>query len=306
MYGAALEARRAPFADDLQPYEIETNLLGSTILGAGFGTAFKGAPYLLPFSRSTAGKVARIAKREKVDKTFKDDGTVSLDDPKAVGQAVDDEFYDAAVTDYIPSPAKTVLNDKAMPKFVKEIIAKLSYNASIPLKGQAAGATPQSVAQMKVTHHGTAFQYENVMRTLHANEIGRAKPKQFMGVYAPSNFDDWYEETMRRYINMNSADPAVATRAREGLSDFQKQAHTFHKRMMDEYDMDARFVGLLQDDNALRGRIGTVNAALSKKEKILADLSDVRKERRSLSPKQAALETQVKAEVAALKNKSLN
>ena len=302
MFAAATEARRAPSEYAHEPYEVEMNLAASTVLGGAIGGAFKGAPYMMPFGRSTANKVARIAKGEKIEKPFKDDGSVALDDGTKPAVKVGADEFDLEVNDFISTPMKRALGNKALPKSVKEAFVKLAYNQSLPLAGQKGKATPQSVAARKVTHMGSAFEYESSMRNLYAQQFGQGKAKQVMGVFLQSrkDFDAWYTDTMRRYINSMNPDPRISNKAKQGLTDEQKQAFTIHKNMMDQYDMDARYVGLLQDDKIIEDTITKYQKSMISKQKLIADLDDVRKERLSLTKKQQAKYDEVVEEIGKL------
>lgn len=302
MFAAATEARRAPSEYAPEPYEVEMNLAASTVLGGAIGGAFKGAPYMMPFGRSTANKVARIAKGEKIEKPFKDDGSVVLDDGTKEAVRIGDDEFDLEVNDFISTPAKRTLGNKLLPKSVKEKHAKLVYNQSLPLKGQKTKATPQSVVARKVTHMGSAHQYEDIMRTLYAQQFGQSKPKQLMGVYFQKTreLNSWYTDTMRRMIDAENPDPQISMKAKFGLTDQQKQAITVHKQMMQQYDADARFVGLLQDDATIKATIVKNQESLATKQKLLADLDDVRKERLSLTKKQQTTYDELVKEIGKL------
>lgn len=302
-FASTTEALRAPLDDAPDPYEAQLNLLASTVLGGAIGGGIKGAPYLMPFARSSANKVARMNRGEKISKTFADDGTVKLDDGTQAGVKIGDDEFDLEVNDFISSPAKRALGNPQLPKEVKSFFTRLSYNMSLPLRGQRGKATPQSVSSRKVTHMGAAHQYETAMRNLHAQELGKGeRAKKFMGLFLSDrrDFDSWYSSTIRRLIDSKSPDPSISLRAKENLTDAQKKAWTVHTDFMNKYDLDARYVGLLQDDATLTKSITEMQVRLKEKQKILDDLEDSRKERLSLTKKQQKLHDKITKEIDSL------
>jgi hypothetical protein len=291
LMGAAMEARRAPFDINLEG-EVATNLAMSTAFGAGLGGTFKALTYAKPFAQSTANKIARRARGEKVERTFNADGTVKLDDGKAPAVKLADDDYDFEVNDFISTPMKKELSDTNNPREIKEFFVKLAYNQSMTLKSQRKFATPMSVTAMKVTHNGVAFNYEDVLRGFYTRDtVGAERAPQLAGVFLQrtKDFDEWFNDTFTRYIQSKSADPAKAIKAKEGLTDAQKQAWTFHDDIIKSYDAEGRYVGAFGDDIRIKAQIKTFQKDVADKQQLIADLDDARKQNLTLTKKQQAL-----------------
>ena len=141
-YGVASEARRAPFAVADPDYESAMNIASSTAISGFFGGAFKGASYMRPFIESSAKKVGRLARGEKIKHIWGEDA-VNLDDGY-VGQSGGD--YDAVVGNPLGSPSQRALSDPSLPQEVKKAFVDLTFNSSVPLQGNRGSMATQSVA----------------------------------------------------------------------------------------------------------------------------------------------------------------
>lgn len=285
-YGAASEARRAPFAVADEDYESAMNIASTTALSALTGGVLKGATYTLPFMRSTAAK-ARAAVTGKPVKHFIDEkGNMSVS--RETDTPFNAKFYNP-----FGSPIQRLLSDKSIPQDVKEELVKLSYNSSVGLQGTAQQAMPQSVAQRMIPYDGMVREFHEEMANLYeGHAFGREKAGQFFGAFtremnpADNGFEEFVEDTFRRYILANSPDPQVARQARTALSDQQKKAFTLIKKFFDDFDADARFVGVLRDDAKIQGQMSKIDDLLDKKAKLVADIEDTVKAKAGGTKKQ--------------------
>jgi hypothetical protein len=294
-YGVASELRRAPFAVADAEFESASNIAASTALSGFFGGAFKGASYMQPFFKSSAAKVARVARGEKIKHVWADDG-VNLDDGY-VGQAGGD--YDAVVTNRLGSGSQQVLADADMPQDIKKMFFDLTYNSSVPVQGNRGSFAGQSVAQRAVTYEGTFRRVDMQMRDLHAQHIGvNDKAKSIAGVYSPftAEYDDFFADTFRRKILMESNDPAQVRMAKDGITEAQMRGVTLLRDTFKEIGEDATHHGVFKTNESIGKQIKTLEERINQKAEIIADLE----KKSTLSKKQFALKTRLENEQASI------
>lgn len=279
-YGIASELRRAPFAVADEPGETYANVAAATVFSAAFGGVMKGAPYAKPFFQSGAAKVNKLFKGEKFDHMTPTDnvGPLSLDDGYTPAKGGD---YDPVVSNPLGSPSQRAMQRTDIPDDVKELFMLLSYNGSVSTQGARRGIGIQSVAQESVTYQG---QFQNLvrrMRDLHSQEVrGVKRAAQFMQVYNPrSGFDDWANDTIRRYIFSKSRDPQLRRLAADGISDQQKEVGVLISDAFKAFSDDMRYYGVVKDDEKIRALItknqvdlDSVTAKLTKLESDIAKM----------------------------------
>ena len=303
-YGVASEARRAPFAVADEPGEAYANVAAATVFSAGFGGVMKGASYARPFFQSSAAKVNKLFQGKKFDHmTSKDNlGELSLDDGYTPAQGGD---YDPVVSNPLASPSMVAMNRTDLPDEVKKLFALLSSNASVSTQGNRRGIGFQSVAQESVTYQGQFYNLVRRMRDLHSQEVrGVKKAAQFMQIYNPrSGFDDWANDTIRRYIFSKSRDPQLRRLAADGISDQQKEVGVLISDTLKAFSDDMKYYGVVKDDEKLRALITKNQAELDSVTKKLIKLeSDIAKmPNKAGTQKQFALQNVLDSKQARLK-----
>ena len=262
-YGIASELRRAPFAVADEPGETYANVAAATVFSAAFGGVMKGAPYAKPFFQSGAAKLNKLFKGEKFDHMTPTDnvGPLSLDDGYTPAKGGD---YDPVVSNPLGSPSQRAMQRTDIPDDVKELFMLLSYNGAVSTQGARRGIGIQSVAQESVTYQG---QFQNLvrrMRDLHSQEVrGVKRAAQFMQVYNPrSGFDDWANDTIRRYIFSKSRDPQLRRLAADGISDQQKEVGVLIADAFKAFSDDMRYYGVVKDDEKIRALMARNQADL--------------------------------------------
>ena len=276
-YGIASELRRAPFAVADEPGETYANVAAATVFSAAFGGVMKGAPYAKPFFQSGAAKVNKLFKGEKFDHMTPTDnvGPLSLDDGFTPAKGGD---YDPVVSNPLGSPSQRAMQRTDIPDDVKELFMLLSYNGAVSTQGARRGIGIQSVAQESVTYQG---QFQNLvrrMRDLHSQETrGINKAFQFLQVYNPrSGFDDWANDTIRRYIFSKSRDPQLRRLAADGISDQQKEVGVLIADALRAFSDDIKYYGVVKDNEKLRALIAQNQSSLDSVTAKLAKLeSDI-------------------------------
>ena len=301
-YGVASEARRAPFAVADQEYEAAMNIASSTAISGFLGGAFKGAGYLRPFIESSAKKVGRLARGEKIKHIWGENAT-NLDDGY-VGQAGGD--YDAVVGNPLGSPSQRALSDPSLPQEVKKAFVDLAYNSSVPLQGNRGSMATQSVAQLALPYEGQARAIEMAMRDFHAQHLGVGiKAQSVAGVYSPftAEFDDFFADTIRRYILMDAPNPALRRQALDGITDAQREAIKFIKPIYEAIGEDATYYGLFLSPDKIKAKIKTLQDRIDTKAKTIADIESKRRSDGTLSSKQAQLLKALESEQEAVKGR---
>ncbi len=303
-YGVASEARRAPFAVADEPGEAYANVAAATVFSAGFGGVMKGASYARPFFQSSAAKVNKLFQGKKFDHmTSKDNlGELSLDDGYTPAKGGD---YDPVVSNPLGSPSQRAMQRTDIPDDVKELFMLLSYNGAVSTQGARRGIGIQSVAQESVTYQG---QFQNLvrrMRDLHSQETrGINKAFQFLQVYNPrSGFDDWANDTIRRYIFSKSRDPQLRRLAADGISDQQKEVGVLISDAFKAFSDDMKYYGVVKDDEKIRALITKNQADLdSVTAKLIKLESDIAKmPNKAGTKKQFALQDALDKRQAVLK-----
>jgi len=303
-YGVASEARRAPFAVADEPGEAYANVAAATVFSAGFGGVMKGASYARPFFQSSAAKVNKLFQGKKFDHmTSKDNlGDLSLDDGYTPAKGGD---YDPVVSNPLASPSMVAMNRTDLPDEVKKLFALLSSNASVSTQGNRRGIGFQSVAQESVTYQGQFYNLVRRMRDLHSQETrGINKAFQFFQIYNPrSGFDDWANDTIRRYIFSKSRDPQLRRLAADGISDQQKEVGVLISDTLKAFSDDMKYYGVVKDDEKLRALIAKNQAELDSVTKELIKLeSDIAKmPNKAGTKKQFALQNDLDSKQARLK-----
>ena len=303
-YGVASEARRAPFAVADEPGEAYANVAAATVFSAGLGGVMKGASYARPFFQSSAAKVNKLFQGKKFDHmTSKDNlGELSLDDGYTPAKGGD---YDPVVSNPLASPSMVAMNRTDLPDEVKKLFALLSSNASVSTQGNRRGIGFQSVAQESVTYQGQFYNLVRRMRDLHSQETrGINKAFQFFQIYNPrSGFDDWANDTIRRYIFSKSRDPQLRRLAADGISDQQKEVGVLISDTLKAFSDDMKYYGVVKDDEKLRALIAKNQAELDSVTKKLIKLeSDIAKmPNKAGTQKQFALQNVLDSKQARLK-----
>jgi len=286
-FGLASEARRAPFAVADEPYEAASNIVMSTALSAGFGGLMRAAPYVKPFFQSGAAKLGRIYRGEKIKHIWTDDAANIDDGYKAAPEGVGD--FDIDQMSWINNPNHKRLGDKEFPDEAKSYIVDLAYNASLPLSGAKKGLGRQSVAQDAATYIGMFHGVDESLRNLHSQQVrGIAKAARVGGIYDPtSGFNNWANDTLRRYILSNSNDPRLQRLGKEGITDQQKEAGVILADLFKGFSDEINFSGLSKNNDKLRKTIKLNQDKLDKTTKKLADLEDSIKRGGGATKKQA-------------------
>ncbi len=301
-YGVASEARRAPFAVADEDYESAMNIATSTAISGFFGGALKGAGYMTPFIKSTAAKVGRVARGEKINHIWSGDG-VNLDSGY-VGQSGGD--FDAVVGNPLGSPSQRMLSDPAMPQSVKEMFVNLTYNSSVPLQGNRSGLAAQSVSQLSAPYEGLVRRVEVQMRDFHAQHLGVGdEAVSIAGVYSPftREFDDFVADTFKRYILSDAPDPAMRRAALDGISDPQREAIKVITKLFGDMGEDAKFYGLFPGQEQITKKIANLNQRIDDKAKVIADIESKRRADGTLSAKANKTLLQLEAEQVATRGR---
>ena len=301
-YGVASEARRAPFAVADEDYESAMNIATSTAISGFFGGALKGAGYMTPFIKSTAAKVGRVARGEKINHIWSGDG-VNLDSGY-VGQSGGD--FDAVVGNPLGSPSQRMLSDPAMPQSVKEMFVNLTYNSSVPLQGNRSGLAAQSVAQLSAPYEGLVRRVEVQMRDFHAQHLGVGdEAVSIAGVYSPftREFDDFVADTFKRYILSDAPDPAMRRAALDGISDPQREAIKVITKLFGDMGEDAKFYGLFPGQEQITKKIANLKQRIDDKAKVIADIESKRRADGTLSAKANKTLLQLEAEQVATRGR---
>jgi len=272
-YGLASEARRAPFAVGDDEFESTTNIASAAVVSGFLGGGLKAVPGLMPAAKSSVNKVNRMMRGEDVPHIFAEDGTPQ---PMVNG----DEVYDAKISNPFGSFIQRTLDDPNIPQYVKEIGLKLTYNSSVPTKGTAQQAMPQSVFQRGAVYEGDAYAMITRLEDLHRSQAQGTKQMRVLGASTSDfnpfdkSFDEWFEDTITRYLDLDNPNPAISRQAKDGLTSQQAEAHTLLNDFFVKFDEDARFVGLLKDDGKIRVEIEDVQSSIDTKAKRLADLEE--------------------------------
>ena len=300
-YGIASEARRAPFAVADEEFESAINIASSAALGGLLGGALKGVTYSGPFLKSTVSKARQAITGKPVKHFIDENGNMSVS--RETDTPFNAKFYNP-----FGGPVQRLLSDESIPQDVKEELIKLSYNSSVGLEGTAQQAMPQSVSQRMIPYDGMVREFHEEMANLYEQHaFGVQKAGQFFGAFTrefnpmDDGFDNFVEETFRRYILSNSPDPQAVRQATTGLSDAQKKAFTKIKSFFDAFDEDARFVGLLKDDNAIKQKMAKIDDLIAKKAQLLADIEDSVKAKGGSTKKQQKKTTDLDNEMARLR-----
>lgn len=271
-FGLASEARRAPFAVADEPYEAASNIVISTTLSAGFGGLMRAAPYTKPFFQSTASKMGRLYRGEKFKHVWTDDAA-NLDDGYTAGSGGD---FDTTQVNWMGSPSQRAMQRNDLPDEVKEYYALLSYNGAVSTQGARQGRAFQSASQEAQTFIGQFERVNQTMRDLHSQQVrGIAKAARVGSIYNPmSGFDDWANDTIRRYILSNSTDPRLSRLGKDGMTDQQKEAGVLLGDLFKSFSDDMNYVGLSKNNERLNKIITKNQAELDKVTQKLADLED--------------------------------
>ena len=285
-FGLASEARRAPFAVADEPYEAASNIVMSTALSAGFGGLMRAAPYAKPFFQSTASKMGRLYRGEKFKHVWTDDAA-NLDDGYTAGSGGD---FDTTQVNWMGSPSQRAMQRGDLPDEVKEYYALLSYNGAVSTQGARQGRAFQSASQEAQTFIGQFERVNQTMRDLHSQQVrGIAKAARVGSIYNPmSGFDDWANDTIRRYILSNSTDPRLSRLGKDGMTDQQKEAGVLLGDLFKSFSDDMNYVGLSKNNERLNKTITKNQAELDKVTQKLADLEDSIKKGGGATKKQLA------------------
>jgi hypothetical protein len=287
-FGLASEARRAPFAVADEPYEAASNIVMSTALSAGFGGLMRAAPYAKPFFQSTASKMGRLYRGEKFKHIWTDDAANLDDGYTAAPEGVGD--YDTIQANWMGSPSQRAMQRNDLPDEVKQYFAFLSYNGSVSTQGARQGRAFQSVAQEAQTFIGQFERVQQTMRDLHSQQVrGIAKAARVGTIYNPmSGFNDWANDTIRRYILSNSNDPRLSRLGKDGMTDQQKEAGVLLGDLFKSFSDDMNYVGLVKNNERLNKAIAKNQAELDKVTQKLADIEDSVKKGGGATKKQLA------------------
>jgi len=302
-YGLASEARRAPFAQTDAPFESETNVISATVFSGFFGGALKGASFTKPFFQSSANKINRMARGEDVPPLFADENAGS---PTIVG---DEQKFDAKVDNPFGSYFQRMLSNPRVPAVVKKMALKYNFNSSINLKGGADTTAPQSVSQMAQTYEGYAHEYMKKFQDLHRMQVDGHRQARFLGTntneltFSTGEFNDWFEDTVTRYMRQDNPNPTVRRKALDGATKEQKQAFKEFDTFFKQFDEDARFVGVLRDDARIKKQMEKLQKLVDEKAQKLANLEDSMKAKGGATPKQAKKQKEFDGEMAGLRTK---
>ena len=306
-YGVASELRRAPFAMTDDDYESATNIAAATVLSGMLGGGLRGASYASPFLKSTIIKGRAWAKGEPIPHFIDTKtGKISLVATKPSEVPFDTKRYNP-----FGSELQRLLADPEIPQEMKLEFLKLSYNSSVGLKGGADFVAPQSVMQKAHVHEGGVRRLDEQLRDLfEGHAYGRKKHSQTMGIphreFNPmdSQFEDWLGDTLKRYILSNSPDAKVAQQARTALSTQQKEAFGLFKNLFDEFDADARSVGLLKNDEQIVSELRFLGDELAKKKQMLADIDDNVKAKGGSTKKQTITREKLEKEISGMQSRA--
>jgi len=255
-YGLASEARRAPF-DANQDGEVVTNIASATIFSGALGLGLKGVPALARGVKSSVNKTVGLARGKQPKSFIDEDGNIKFEDGTYTEYDKSKGEYDLTTTDLLPTPTKTVLSDKLIPQSVKKSFYNLAYNSSLTVNRQRKGLGETSVAQMIATHEGTSFRLIDDIDQIYADDIDiRNKGNS---VKTDLTADEWWEDTVKRYIEQDNPDPTISGPAINDATDGQKLAFRKIKQFFDSYDQEARFVGLLLDDIQIKKLIKEID-----------------------------------------------
>ena len=260
IFAVASEARRAPF-DVNEQGEVLSNVATTTILSGALGLGFGATPILARGVKGTVNKTIGLARGKQSKRFIDEEGNIKFSDENYTEYDKSLGDYDLTTTDFIPTPTKTVLSDRKIPQSVKELFAKVSYNSSLGINRQRKGMGEASVAQMITTHDGNAFKLINEMDELYSRDININNNTKFADTQLTS--DEWWEDTVTRYVNQDNPDPAISLPAVNDATPNQKQAFTLIKQFFDQYDLEGRYVGLLLDDVKIKKLIQEIDDRLA-------------------------------------------
>ena len=267
-FGALSEARRAPFAVAEAENESLYNIVATTAISGLTGGVVKfGADNLVPFARKSANKAMGFVKGD-------------LGYAEQIGGDFDPVFGNP-----FASPAYRVMQDKNAPQAVKQILANLTYNSSVPLQGQRTKSLGQSATQRSSIYLGMARRHEEKMRDLHAQATkGNAKAPQIFGAYIAKpfsrDFDEFYQNLVKKYILTKH--PVKGKRILDESTDVEKQAFAEIKNFFDDMDINARDVKLegFVDDINIKERIQKLETSVEEKTNKIITLLRDREEKR--------------------------
>ena len=134
----------------------------------------------------------------------------------------------------------------------------------------------QSVAQLALPYEGQARAIEMAMRDFHAQHLGVGiKAQSVAGVYSPftAEFDDFFADTIRRYILMDAPDPALKRQALDGITDAQREAIKFIKPIYEAIGEDATHYGLFLDTAAMKKRLRFFKTESTRRPRLLQTLN---------------------------------
>lgn len=303
-FGVASEARRAPFAVADDPFETEMNIASAAVISGFFGAGAKTIPGLLPAAKSTANKFNKLLRGEDAPHLFDEAGNAQL-------MVNGDEVYSAKIHNPFGSFIQRMLNDDKIPQSIKEIGLKMTYNSSVPTKGTATTVMPQSVFQRSAVYEGDSYRLIASLEDLHKQQAQGTNQMRVLGAstsdFNPFNksFDEWLDDTITRYLDLNNPNPAVRRSAKEGLSDQQIQAHSKLGEFFNAFDEDARFVGLLKDDAKIKSAITELEDGISSKASRLDELETKIKSQAGggMTAKQKKLMDELNDEIASARAK---
>ena len=302
-FGIASEARRAPFAVADEEYEAAMNIASSTAISGFFGGAFKGAGYMMPFVESSAKKVGRLARGEKI-KHIWGDGAANLDDGVAVKRGSEyDPVVDATI---VSGPIHKQMSMDHVPQDVKKMMLDLVGNSSIPVQGNRAGIATQSVAQVSATFEGLYYNLEANLRDFHKQHIGAGeKARSVMGIYSPftQELDGFIEDTMKRRILMDHPDPAIARSAMDGISDAQREAIKMIDTVIEGLGEDLTYTGVLKTNEQITKNLARDAERIEAKAKLMADIEAKKRADGTYSQKQFAKIKQLEDEIEAIRGR---
>lgn len=284
-YGLASEARRAPF-DANQDGEVVTNIASATIFSGALGLGLKGVPALARGVKSSVNKTVGLARGKQPKSFIDEDGNIKFEDGTYTDYDKSKGEYDLTTTDLVPTPTKTVLSDKLIPQSVKKFFYNLAYNSSLTVNRQRKGLGETSVAQMIATHEGTSFRLIDDIDQIYADDIDIRNKGSSVKTDLPA--DEWWEDTVKRYIEQDNPDPTISGPAVNGATDGQKLAFRRIKEFFDGYDQEARFVGLLLDDIQIKKLIQEIDDRAAENAKYAADIEANIRKRNGATKKQTA------------------
>jgi hypothetical protein len=269
IYGTASEARRAPF-DVNEDGEVITNIASSTILSGALGLGLKGVPALAKGVKSSVNKTIALSRGKQPTKFIDEDGNIKFSDETYTDYDKSLGDYDITTTDLIPTPTKSVLQDRQMPQSVKKVFSDIASNSSLTQNRYRKGMGEASVAQMIATHEGSAYRLVHEVDELYGRDLDIRNNGKFATSELSS--DDWWEDTITRYINKDNPDPAISRPALNDATDAQKEAFQRIKSFFETYDQEARFVGLLLDDIQIKKLIKEIDDRAAENAKKAANI----------------------------------